>query len=150
MVPKRSGIPIAGGILLIIAAIIGGINWLYVAFVGAAVEAMLPGLGGVMVVCSFIGMGLCVIALIAGMMALQRRMWVFTLIGAIIGLFTLGPLLLSSILSLIALILIAISREEFVEEISTGFGPPPAPAQPPWAPPGQPPGQQRPPGYGGY
>ncbi|MEE8564982.1 MAG: hypothetical protein V3S79_01205, partial [Candidatus Thermoplasmatota archaeon] len=50
---------------------------------------------------------------LGGIISIKRKMWGFTIVMSIIGLFTIGPFLLSSILSLIALILIALSKKEF-------------------------------------
>jgi cobalamin synthase len=46
-------------------------------------------------------------------MALRRKMWALALVGSILGLFTFGFYGISSILSLVALIILAISRKEF-------------------------------------
>ena len=46
-------------------------------------------------------------------MALRRRMWGLALVGSILGLFTIGYFGLSSLLSLIALIVLVMSKDEF-------------------------------------
>jgi hypothetical protein len=63
--------------------------------------------------CGVIIIILAIFPLLGGIMALKRKMWSLALIGSILGLFTVGILFISSILSFIALILIALSRKEF-------------------------------------
>src|SRR3989304_5163786 len=72
------------------------------------------GLAAIIVVCGAIGIIFGLIALIGGVMALQRKKWSLALIGSILGLFTIGFVVFeASILSLVALILLAISKNEF-------------------------------------
>lgn len=116
---QRSALPTAGGVLLLIAGIIALINWIWVAFVAGTIGGMMtaiPGLGGfgaIMIVCGVVGIIFSIIALVGGVMAIQRKMWGLALAGSILGLFTIGFVFVSSILSLIALILIALSKSEF-------------------------------------
>lgn len=56
---------------------------------------------------------LAIFALVGGIMALRKKTWALALTGSILGLFTFGPIAICSILSLIALILIATSRKDF-------------------------------------
>ncbi len=112
--PKTMKTMIAG-ILLIIA----GIN--AIAFWGTVFTnplvlgfaAVIPGLAAVVLVCGAIAIILSILTLLGGVMALTRKMWGLALLGSILGLFTLGFYLVSSLFALIALILIAISRNEF-------------------------------------
>jgi len=46
-------------------------------------------------------------------MAVQRKSWGLALAGSILGLFTIGFVFEATVMSLIALILLAISRKEF-------------------------------------
>jgi len=116
---QKSAMPTAGGALLVIAGILGIIMWAQMAVAGGEVT-QLPGvpadmadmMAGAIIACGVIGIILSIIALLGGVMALQRKKWGIALAGSILGLFTLGYLI-GSILSLIALILIAISRKEF-------------------------------------
>ncbi len=57
-----------------------------------------------------------VFLLLGGIFALKRDHWSISIMGAILGSFSIGPLFLGSLLSLIALILILLSRDEFKEE----------------------------------
>ena len=67
----------------------------------------------IIVVCGAIFIVLGIIELLGGIMALRRKMWALALVGSILGLFTFGFYGISSILSLVALIILAISRKEF-------------------------------------
>ena len=116
---SKSVLPTAGGILLLIAGIIALIFW---GIIAAALDivgfglSQVPGaemIAGLLIICGVIGIILSLITLLGGIMALQRKKWGFALAGSIIGLLTLGPMFICSILSLIALILIAISKQEF-------------------------------------
>jgi hypothetical protein len=57
-----------------------------------------------------------VMALLGGLFSLQRKMLPLSLLGSILGIFTLGIFLIGSILSIVALILIIYSRYEFGEK----------------------------------
>jgi hypothetical protein len=109
--------PMIGGILLIVAGLIGIGFWAYVAFLGAAIGGMLPIGGGlfttIILVCGAIEIVFGILALLGGLMAIRRKMWALALVGSILGLFTFGFYGLSSILSFVALIILAISRKEF-------------------------------------
>jgi len=109
--------PMIAGLLLIVSAIIAIAFWAYVAFVASALVGILP-VGGemfqtIIVVCGAIFIVLGIIELLGGIMALRRKMWALALVGSILGLFTFGFYGISSILSLVALIILAISRKEF-------------------------------------
>jgi len=107
--------PMIAGILLILSAIIAIAFWAYVAFVAAAFASFLPmgGLTTIIAICGGIFIILGIIELLGGVMALRRKMWALALVGSILGLFTVGFYGLSSILSLVGLIILAISRKEF-------------------------------------
>lgn len=127
---QKSSNPTIAGILLIIAGVLGAITGIFLAIVGS----LLPGMIGtipteyynysnfeittgfiqnIYVFCGSIIIVLAIFTLLGGIMALKRKMWGLALLGAILGLFTVGLFFTSSILSLIALILIALSKQEF-------------------------------------
>ncbi len=112
MAPQRTALPIAGGALLIVAGILGLIQWGVVVAYGSAAATIIPGLGAIIVICGAIGIIFSLIALIGGVFAIQRKMWGLALAGGILGLFSLGYVI-GSILALVGLILVAISRKEF-------------------------------------
>lgn len=117
MPPPRTSLPTAAGALLIIAGITGLLAWIVVLSLGGVIESMFPpgtGIGAIIVACGAIEITFALIALLGGVMALQRKNWGVALAGSILGLFLIGFLGEASILSLISLILIAISRREFL------------------------------------
>ena len=75
--------------------------------------AFFPGLATLVYICGGIFIVLSIITLLGGVMALRRRMWGLALVGSILGLFIIGPVFVSSLLSFIGLIILAISRDEF-------------------------------------
>ena len=111
--------PMIGGILLVVAAILSIANWGYILAVfatdptAAGFMSLIPGLATLVYVCGGIFIVLSIITLLGGIMALRRRMWGLALVGSILGLLIIGPVGVSSLLSFIALIIIAISRNEF-------------------------------------
>ena len=119
--PTKSALPTAAGVLLILAGILGLAFWGLVVVGGAAsttaqIESI-PGfteaMAGMLIVCGVIGIIFSLIALLGGIMAVQRKNWAYALIGGILGLFTIG-FFLGSILALIGLILVAVSKKDFV------------------------------------
>ncbi len=109
--------PMIGGILLIVAALIGIAFWAYLMAIGSALASFMPVGGGlvqtIIVICGGIEIVFGIIMLLGGVMAIRRRMWALALVGSILGLFTFGFYGLSSILSFVALIILAISHKEF-------------------------------------
>ena len=112
--------PTIAGIFMIIAGIEGMVLWGLVAAAGGVLSSVFAGVPGaeglaaIVVVCGAIGIIFGLIALIGGVMALQRKKWSLALIGSILGLFMIGFVVFeASILSLVALILIAMSKKEF-------------------------------------
>jgi hypothetical protein len=76
----------------------------------------IPGLpvdvGGIVTICGGIGIIFSIFPLIGGIFAIQRKMWGLGVAGGVLGIFSLG-FIIGSILALIGLILIAVSRREF-------------------------------------
>jgi hypothetical protein len=110
--PQKTALPLAAGALLIVAGAVGLIDWAVVLAFGTLVS-IIPVFGTIVLICGIIGITFCVFALLGGVMAVQRKMWGLALVGSILGLFTIGFYGISSILSLVALILIAVSQREF-------------------------------------
>lgn len=107
--PKRTAYPTAAGILIIIGAVIliaVGLG----AIVGGSIAGWMSwGIGaGAAVAFGSVTLILGIVALIGGIVAIQRRMWGLALAGAIIILF---PFFIFGILSII---FVAISKKEFV------------------------------------
>ena len=126
---KISYKPIIAGIILIIAGLLGIYTWATTAIFdintmdptiieqleqsGVEINQIQELLG----VCSIIGIILSIFPILGGILSLKRKNWGIVIVLSIIGLFTIGPVLLSSILSLIALILVALSKNEFQSNI---------------------------------
>lgn len=109
----RSGSPVAAGVLMLIGGLLAMINGAVIAAVGGSTAALVPGAGAIIVVCGAIELIFGLIALVGSIMAIQRKSWGLALVGAIFCMISIGPMFIASILGLIALILVAISREEF-------------------------------------
>jgi hypothetical protein len=119
---KRSGSPVAGGALVIIAGILALANAVTFLTYGVAdLEATgveLPSgvtwedLLGILRGCGVLEIILGAVAILGGVFAIQRRHFGLAVAGALMGMFGFG-LTVGAVLGLIGLILIAISRKEF-------------------------------------
>ena len=119
--------PIIAGILLLIAGLMGIYTWASTALFDisavdpvvieqlqqSGVDITIEQIQEILGICAIIGIILSIFPLLGGILSIKRKMWGFTIFMCIIGLFTIGPLLLSSILSFIALILVVLSKNEF-------------------------------------
>jgi len=119
---SRSSKPLIGGIFLIIAGLLGIFTWsMALALDSSMLQNILPTdspisveqLQSILVTCGIIGCILSIIALAGGIVAVKRKAWGLAIVGGILGLFTIGPYLLGSIIALIGLILVVISRKDF-------------------------------------
>lgn len=119
---KPSTMPLIAGILLIIAGLLGILTWsAALALESSMIESVLPPdvpitveqLQSFLTICGIIGCIISVFTLTGGIVALKRKAWGLAVVGGILGLFTIGPALLGSILSLIGLIFLLISRKDF-------------------------------------
>ncbi len=129
----KSSKPLIAGVLLMIAGGLSILWWLSIAaidvslietFILPELESMVPeydsmdisaeSIKELFVICGTVGFFLSVFAILGGIMSVRRQLWGLALAGGILGLFTFAPIIpISSILSLIAIILIVISRKEF-------------------------------------
>ena len=114
--------PVISGVLLILAGLLGLLTWTAALSVDTTmIQNILPPnspitveqLQSFLLVCGVIGSIMSIIALAGGIVALRRRGWGLAMVGSILGLFTIGPYFLASILALIGLILLVISRKDF-------------------------------------
>jgi hypothetical protein len=117
-----TSISLAAGILLIIAGLLGLFTWAQaLALDSSMLQNYLPAnspitadqLQSLLTTCGIIGCVLSVFALTGGIVAMKRKAWGLALIGGILGLFTIGPLFLGSVIALVGLILLITSRKEF-------------------------------------
>jgi len=121
---KQDSKPLIAGIILIIAGIMGMLTWIAaLSFDMSMIDiSMLETqdvtitanqLQSMIQICATIGIVLSVFPLLGGILTIQKKLWGGALACSIIGLFSIGPIFLSSILSLVALILLFISKEQF-------------------------------------
>jgi hypothetical protein len=119
---QPSSKPLIAGILLIIAGLLGLFTWSSaLAMDSSIIQNVLPAdspitveqLQSFLTTCGIIGAVLSIFTLAGGIVAMKRKAWGLAVIGGVLGLFTIGPMLLGSVLSLIGLILVAISRKDF-------------------------------------
>ncbi len=119
---QPSSKPLIAGIFLIIAGLLGLFTWASaMALDVTMIQNVLPPespitaeqLQSFLTTCGIIGAGLSIFTLAGGIVALKRKAWGLAVIGGILGLFTIGPFLLGSIISLIGLIIVATSRKDF-------------------------------------
>jgi len=112
---ERTALPVAGGALLLVAGLLGLIMWGWFMTIGSmfiGVPGIPADVGGIFAICGGIGILFSIFPLIGGIFAIQRKMWGLAVAGGILGIFSLG-FFLGSILSLVGLILVAVSRREF-------------------------------------
>ena len=100
---KKPLIPITAGILLILSGVLAIIVLWIPLFCNEQY-----------IIYGIIGCILSIFPILAGILAIKRKLWMISFIGSIIGLFTiLTPLIESGILASIGFILIVISKKEF-------------------------------------
>lgn len=110
--------PMIGGVLALIAGIIGCIGGLVIAVFGGVAGGILSviglgGLGGIVVAVGVIVLILGVIAIVGGVHALKRKSWGLALAGSICAVFCPGPFAIPTILGILAIIFVAIGKGEF-------------------------------------
>jgi hypothetical protein len=122
--------PLIAGIFLIVAGLLGILMWSMVLAIdpsqfdplmlqnalpsdsSISLEQLQSMIQSFMLTCGIIGCILSIFTLTGGIVAIKRKAWGLAIVGGILGLFTIGYFL-GSIMSLIGLILIFISRKEF-------------------------------------
>lgn len=127
---KSSSKPLIAGIFLIIAGLLGILMWSMVLAVdpsqfdplmlqnslppdsSISLEQLQSMIQSFLLTCGIIGCILSIVTLAGGIVAVKRKAWGLAIVGGILGLFTIGYFL-GSIMSLIGLIILIISRKEF-------------------------------------
>jgi hypothetical protein len=119
--------PTIGGIFLMMAGVLGSITWMdFPQFLEDRLydPLLLQDFGidiysdlfiSILLFCAVIGFIFSIFSILGGILAIERKHWMFAIIGGFFGILTLGPLFSSSIFSLIGLILISRSKKEFIE-----------------------------------
>lgn len=119
--PKKSAIPVIGGVLILLAGIMGivfggillAIDVNDLGDYGVDVAGVTDVIEDVLTVCGIIAIVLSLIVVLGGFFGVMRKHWGLAIVGGVLGLFVIGPLMLGSLFSLIGLILVAVSRKEF-------------------------------------
>jgi len=116
--------PMIAGILLILAGVVGIVSWTpFVMGDESLIDFMFQNLGSEMneeqiknafLACGSIGIILSVFAILGGILSFKRKNWKIAIVCSALGLLIIGQLLLSSILCLIATILLFFSKNEFI------------------------------------
>jgi hypothetical protein len=110
------------GLLLILSgalAVLTGLGLLFTGYFNLVIHEGMHSTGfgemmvGFFVICGAVIAILAIFPILGGIMALKKKMYGLALAGSIIGLLTIGPFFVSSILSLIGLILLVKSKDEF-------------------------------------
>jgi hypothetical protein len=118
---QQTAKPLFAGILLILFGLINIGFAIYLIVAIESVFSLIPDMAqapldfirNIVVMCGVIIIILNLIVILGGYFATRRTNFGIAIIGAIVGLFTIGPFCLSSIVALIALILIYMSKDEF-------------------------------------
>lgn len=121
MPPAQSAKPLIAGILLIVFGLINIGNAIYTIVTVEEATSQFEGIGGealgfmadIVMICMIVFIIFSVIAILGGFFATQRSKFGIAIMGAIVGLFTIGPMCLSSLTALVALILLFMSKDEF-------------------------------------
>jgi hypothetical protein len=120
---EKSVLSLIGGILILIAGIMGlALGGLFLVAAGD-VDVLsdygidVAGVGDlledILTVCGIIFIVLGLIAVLGGFFGVQRKHWGLAILGGVMGLFVLGPYLIGSLLALVGLILVAVSKKDF-------------------------------------
>ena len=126
---QKSVLPVVGGVLLILSAVIGilmAVGLMVISMNVGGVFSLLPvdlegllgtAVGGivqtVLLILAVAGLIISILVLLGGYFAVGRRHFGMAMVGAIFGLFVLSPYFIASIMSFVGLILIAVSHHEF-------------------------------------
>jgi ribosomal protein L40E len=109
---RRSGLPVAGGILSILAGFLGiAQGLLYLATESMALDLGLSGTEE-LCFCGALSLVFGLAGFAGGVFAVQRKGFGLALTGAILGMLSIG-FVIGAVLGLVGMILIAVSKEEF-------------------------------------
>jgi len=120
---EKSALSLIGGILILIAGIMGlALGGILIAAAsnvdtlgdwGVDVAGVGDMISDILTVCGIIFIILGLIAVIGGFFGVQRKHWGLAILGGVLGLFCIGPWMLGSLFALIGLILVAVSKKDF-------------------------------------
>ncbi|UCE90942.1 MAG: hypothetical protein JSV90_05825 [Methanobacteriota archaeon] len=117
----KTVVPVIGGVLIILAGLMGlAMGGILVAIdvddldtYGVDVTGVTDVVEDILTACGVIAIIVSLIVLLGGFFGVTRKHWGIVIVGGVLGLFVIGPFFLGSVLSLIGLILVAVSRKEF-------------------------------------
>lgn len=120
----KSSFPTIAGVLFILAGVFSLLTWASLFFFnfasldlsifqqeGANITA--AQIRTILNVCSTVGIVLSIFPLLGGVFAFSKKRWNIAVVGGIVGMFTIGPVFVSSILSFVGVVLIALSKDKF-------------------------------------
>lgn len=125
---KKSSLPLYAGILLILAGIFALINWIPMLYLDvetleelnyiSQLQKQYPSITtvqalGFLKTCATIGIIISIFPLLGGILSIKRKLFGIAVACSIIGIFSIGIIFSSSILSLVGLIILIISRKEY-------------------------------------
>jgi len=126
---EKTMLSLVGGILILIAGIMGLVLGGIIIMVADAVSeggddladwgididvaGMSDFISDIITVCGIIIIVVALIVVLGGFFGVQRKRWGLVILGGVLGLFLIGPYFLASILSLIGLVLVAVSKKDF-------------------------------------
>jgi len=126
--PNKFSKPFIAGILLLIAGALAILNWIQLYSIDTATinsiidTSQLSDMGTTITPeslvsfiksCAIIGFIISIFTILGGLLSLKRKLWGIALTCSIIGIASVGILFSSSLLSLIAMILLIVSRKEY-------------------------------------
>ena len=129
---KSSLFPKISGFLLIIAGILSIIFWFSIFSLDLTTLQQVIDINqikqinqninpeqilGYLHMCSLIEFIIAIFLLLGGILAIKKKLWSISMASSIVGLFSLGIIYSSSLLSLIAMIMLIISRKEFLQNL---------------------------------
>ncbi len=117
---QKTGTPVAGGILVLIAGLLALINgFVYLAFsvtsltgISLPPEISAEEVANLVHICGAIEIVFGVVAVLGGVFAIQRRHFGLAILASVLGMLGFG-FTFGAVLGLIGLILVAVSRKEF-------------------------------------
>lgn len=126
--PNKISKPMIAGILLIIAGILAIINWIEIYSINAmTLDSVIDisqlkdidptitteSLVSFIKTCAIIGFIISIFTILGGFISIKRKLWGIALTCSIIGIFSIGIIFTSSLLSFIAMIILIMTRKEY-------------------------------------
>ena len=126
---KQNSYPLIAGVLLIIAGVLGIIFWFQMYTIDTILfESIMDNINqmvgnenpfdegqiiGLVRACLTIGIVISIFPILGGILAIKRKLFYIVIVGGIFGIFSIGVFYLSIILSIISLVLLIQSKDQF-------------------------------------